>query len=130
MKDPFPYQDEMNGDPADPTEVRLRELLLAYRDACPDPEPSRNFMPGLWQKIEAAQGVPAGFHRWLRWFASASAAIVLILGGLSFAPSAHRSSPVYSSTYVEVLVAQHVIEAVEYSDPAPRIEREADRDLL
>lgn len=129
MRDEFPFPDEIDGE-SDLAEARLEALFAAYRQACPDPEPSRNFMPGLWQKIEVAQGVPVGFNRWLRLFASAAALVVLILGGLSYAPGSRRPSSVYNSTYVEVLTAQHVIEAVEFAEPAPRLERDADRDLL
>jgi hypothetical protein len=31
----------------------LNALLASYRAASPDPEPSVNFMPQLWQKIDA-----------------------------------------------------------------------------
>ena len=34
---------------------RLDALFRAYREACPAPEPSANFMPNLWQRIEARQ---------------------------------------------------------------------------
>ena len=36
-------------------EARLDDLFHAYREACPDPEPSVNFMPAMWAKIEARQ---------------------------------------------------------------------------
>ena len=31
----------------------LDQLLVNYRAACPDPEPGANFMPTMWQRIEA-----------------------------------------------------------------------------
>ncbi len=34
-------------------ETKLDALLAEYRDAIPAPEVSKNFMPELWQKIEA-----------------------------------------------------------------------------
>ena len=37
---------------------RLDALFRAYRQACPDPEPSADFMPRLWLKIEARERVP------------------------------------------------------------------------
>lgn len=37
-------------------EEKLDWLWKAYRAACPAPEPTANFMPGLWSKIEARLG--------------------------------------------------------------------------
>jgi len=37
-------------------EEKLEWLWKAYRAACPTPEPTANFMPGLWSKIEARRG--------------------------------------------------------------------------
>ena len=37
------------------SEEQIDALFRAYRDACPTPEPGPNFMPDLWQKIEARQ---------------------------------------------------------------------------
>ena len=34
-------------------EAKLDALFAEYRGAVQEPEPSRDFMPGLWQKIEA-----------------------------------------------------------------------------
>ncbi len=36
-------------------EAQLDALFQAYLEACPAPEPSANFMPQLWQRIEARQ---------------------------------------------------------------------------
>ena len=35
-------------------DARLDALLTAYRDACPTPDSSANFMPALWARIDAA----------------------------------------------------------------------------
>ena len=42
---------------------RFDNLLRDYREACPEVEPGANFMPGLWQKIEARQTVPFAMRR-------------------------------------------------------------------
>jgi hypothetical protein len=36
-------------------DVKLDRLFAAYRDAIPDVEPSSNFLPNVWQQIEAKQ---------------------------------------------------------------------------
>lgn len=36
-------------------DTRLDALFHAYRDACPIPETSANFMPELWARIEATR---------------------------------------------------------------------------
>ena len=33
-------------------DARLDEWFAAYREACPEPEPSAGFMPRLWARIE------------------------------------------------------------------------------
>ena len=37
-------------------EEKLDWLWKAYRAACPAPEPTANFMPEIWSKIEARRG--------------------------------------------------------------------------
>jgi hypothetical protein len=43
-----------------PIESKLDALFAEYRGACPDPDGGVNFMPNLWQKIDArrAESVP------------------------------------------------------------------------
>jgi hypothetical protein len=43
---------------------KFDRLMSAYRAACPDPEPSSDFMPGLWRKIEARNQFSFRFRRW------------------------------------------------------------------
>ena len=42
---------------------RLDALFQAYRDACPDPEASANFMPTLWSRIDSRQTFLFSFRR-------------------------------------------------------------------
>jgi len=37
----------------DRMESKLDSLFAEYRAASPDPEPSADFMPGMWKRIEA-----------------------------------------------------------------------------
>jgi hypothetical protein len=90
-------------------EERLKALLTAYRDACGDPEPSANFMPQLWQRIEKAQTFTLSFRRMARGFVTAAAALSLVMVAIGIqSPSTRQpaSGLGYSATYVEVLAAQ------------------------
>ena len=79
----------------------LDALLAAYREACPIRKPSPNFMPRLWQQIEARRSVSYSFVRWTRALVTASAALCILLGLLQvYLPS----QPIfYTQTYIEAL---------------------------
>src|SRR5512138_3568692 len=82
-------------------ERQLDTLLACYREACSAPEPSANFMPRLWEQIEARQSVSYTFGRLTRAFVSAAAAICILLGLLqAYLPSQPNF---YTQTYVEAL---------------------------
>ena len=83
---------------------RLDTLFRAYRDACMAPEPSANFMPQLWQRIESRQTFSFFFGRVARGFVTAAVAATL---AMAFYLTLPRSPGSYSSTYVEVLAASH-----------------------
>jgi hypothetical protein len=83
---------------------RLDTLFRAYRDACGDPEPSANFMPQLWQRIESRQTFSFFFGRVARGFVTAAVAATL---AMAFYLAVPRSAGSYSSTYIEVLAASH-----------------------
>ena len=91
---------------------KLDALWAEYRDACPDPESSTNFMPTLWQKIEARRVETTSVFRRMAqaWVVAALALTVLIAVLL---PRLQRD-PVYSaSTYVEILDDAHSNDAVD-----------------
>lgn len=73
---------------------RFDNLLREYREACPEVEPSADFMPGLWQKIEARQSVPFAMRRFTRVFVSAAAALSLLMGTLLLTPSVRNPNAV------------------------------------
>jgi hypothetical protein len=85
-----------------PPEERLDALLAAYCDACPDPEPSPDFMPGLWRKIEARRAFAFTWRRLAQGIVTAAALASLAMGvylkGVSPAPP----------TYLETLAASQV----------------------
>lgn len=85
-----------------PDDRELDHLFASYRDALPDMEPSAEFMPLLWQAIEARQNVTLNWRRLASAFASAALAICLVLTLAAYSIRSHVS-PVYESTYVEAL---------------------------
>lgn len=91
--------------PTDSLEGQLDRLFAAYREACPDPEPSAAFMPRLWQRIEAEQSWTREFRRFTEVLVTAAAALSLLMGIFL----GGRESPVsfYTNTYIEVLAANY-----------------------
>ncbi len=81
------------------SEERLDALFRAFRD-CPTPEPSVNFMPELWAKIESRQRFTFSVRRMAGAFVTAALALSLALGAYLAIPHAN---PYYAQTYVETL---------------------------
>ena len=71
---------------------RLDALFARYGAACPDPEPSVDFMPRLWARIEAPRSFSFAFQRLGRFLLTGSAVACLLLGALNFMPHASLSS--------------------------------------
>jgi hypothetical protein len=92
---------------------KLDALFRAYRQACPDPEPGADFMPKLWGRIEARQGIPLAVLRLGRVFVSASAALCLAMVLLLLSPLSQNSS--VSMTYVEALSNSDPHEVMAYA---------------
>lgn len=94
---------------------RLDALLAAYRAACPGPEPGPEFMPRLWEKIEARRSVAFSIRHWTRAFVTAAAAICLLLGLLTVSSPGPPSAD--ASTYVEKLAADNQSDNFPYFEP-------------
>ena len=85
---------------------KLDALWAEYREACPDPEPSSNFMPGMWKRIESRRTATLSvFRRWAQVCVAATIATTLLIG-VVLIPK-FQQNPVYSSTYLDVLAAEH-----------------------
>jgi len=96
-------ENDLFNHPQPDLESELDRIFAAYREACPAPEPSPNFMPLLWEKIEARRSVSYSFGRLTRAFITAAAAICLLLVVLQ---STSRTQPAfYTQTYIEALAA-------------------------
>jgi hypothetical protein len=96
-------------------DARLDALFQAYRTACPDPEPSANFMPLLWQGIEARQSVSAVFSRLARNLTTAALALSILLG-LAASFSGSHAGQLPGDSYVEVLAEEHYSQSLDYYD--------------
>src|ERR1700733_14846128 len=93
---------------------KLDALWSEYRSAFPDPDASANFMPNLWQKIEARRvETTSVFRRMAQACVMATAA--LTLGIVVLIPRMQRE-PVYTATYVDVLDAAHPMDAAQLLD--------------
>ena len=98
----------------------LDALFGAYRDACPDPDASANFMPELWRRIEERQRSVFFLGRWAR--ALVTAAAVLSLGMAAYLYIPHGSNSIFSvESYVEALAAGHTQDAPELPPAADEL---------
>jgi hypothetical protein len=90
---------------------KLGGLLAAYRQACPDPEPSSDFMPRLWQKIEARRMETTWVFKRFAQACVAATALALVLITTVLTPAAPTTVAdndlVYTKTYTEVLAADN-----------------------
>lgn len=87
-------------------ESRLDGLFLAYREACPIPEASPNFMPEIWARIEAREASTTWFGSVAKALVTAALAASIILGMM--VSSKNQSKAFYNATYVDAWSADHV----------------------
>ncbi len=98
-------------------ERELDSLFAAYRDACPGPEASAEFMPQLWARIDARQNSFWVLKRWTEGFVAAAAAACLMVFLLQVIPD-KTQSVVYQSTYLEALTQEQTPENLVLQDVA------------
>jgi len=89
----------------DRMEDRLNALFAEYREACPDPEPSVQFMPQLWQRIEANRNatVSLWLRRWAEVWLVTAVTLAIVMG--AFLIPRFQNTPAYQATYIDVLAA-------------------------
>jgi len=105
-------------------EERLDALFQAYRSTIPDTEPGADFMPQLWQRIEARERRATIFGRLARDLVTAALALSSIM---ALAVSiAHSRAPLPSESYVEVLAEDNTRQDLDYFEPV-RVEPVADQ---
>jgi hypothetical protein len=96
---------------------KLNGLWSAYRDACPDPESSPQFMPNLWQKIESRRVDTTSIFKRLAQVCMATTVALLLLTTVMM-PTPQDDDALYSSTYADVLAADHADQAYVQALPA------------
>jgi len=93
---------------------KLDALWAEYRSLTPDPESSADFMPNLWQKIEARRIDPVSiFRRFAKICVLGTVAVILIF---ALSISRIQYEPSISSNYVDALDAAHAGDYVEVAD--------------
>jgi hypothetical protein len=93
----------LQGNPSD--DAHLDQMFRAYRAACPDPDASASFMPGMWAKIDARENTTNWFGRFAKVLVTAALAASVILGMM--VSSANQSNGFFDATFVEALSADH-----------------------
>jgi hypothetical protein len=94
---------------------RLDALFQAYRAAFPDRDASANFMPQLWQKVEARQAFTFSFRRMANGFVTAALALTIFLGVyMAFPP---RSSSNYPVSYLQALADANTLDTPDIVGP-------------
>lgn len=97
------------------SERDLDSLFASYRQAATVEEASPNFMPKLWERIEARRRYSVALWRWTRGFITAAAAASLALGMMQLVPD---RSTVYHTTYLETLAEDGTQEQTLIQDVA------------
>ncbi len=95
-------------------EERLDALFRAYRDACPTPEASVNFMPNLWAKIESRQRFTFSFRRMANALVTAAVALSI---ALSVYMSLPHSRQTYPQSYIEALAEANSLDTPDIVGP-------------
>jgi hypothetical protein len=96
-------------------ESALDNLFQEYRAACPDVEASAQFMPALWEKIEARHSFWWVFQGFARTAMAGCAALALLMLALNFI-SPQQVLP----SYTDALVADHSAERTYYAESVVR----------
>ena len=78
----------------------LNGLFAEYRRNTPDPEPGANFMPELWQRIEARKRLVFRMKKLTQVFVAAAAALCLVFATFLSVPAPAVDS---HGSYVDVL---------------------------
>jgi len=90
----------------DRVDRKLDSLWAAYREACPETEPSAHFMPQLWQRIETKRSALASswFRLWAEVWLVATVTLAIVMGAILI-PRFQSNPPAYQASYVDVLAA-------------------------
>jgi predicted transcriptional regulator len=111
--------DRMHDQRDDKIDAQLSAMFAEYRMACPDPEPSADFMPGMWKRIEARRVATVSvFKHWAQVCVMATVALTLLIGAVLIPKLQENSAS--SSSYLEALTAEHSADYVRMLAGGPR----------
>src|SRR5205807_4456373 len=96
-------------------DAHLDALFRAYRQACRPPDPSPDFMPEIWRRIEERQRSVFFLSRLARAFVTSAAVLSLAMAAYLYLP--HRSSAVPVESYVEAMSAGHSADIPDFNEP-------------
>lgn len=105
-------------------ERELDGLWSSYRESMPDTEPSSEFMPKLWQNIEARQR--SRITAWTKLtgaFVSVSLALCLVFTIASAVED--RLMPAHASSYIDALSEDTPPDTLAYAHFQPTADEEA-----
>jgi hypothetical protein len=98
---------------------KLDALFVEYRAACPDPEPSADFMPGMWKRIEARRVATVSvFRHWAQVCVMTTVAITLLIGAVLIPK--FQDNAAGGSSYLEALSAEHSADYIHMLAGGPR----------
>jgi len=95
-------------------DARLDALFREFAKACPDRDPGANFMPKLWQQIEARQTYTFSFRRMANALVTAAVALSIVLGVYMSIP---RSNSYTGQSYIEALADANALDAPDIVGP-------------
>jgi hypothetical protein len=100
-------------------DAQLNAMFAEYRTACPDPEPSADFMPAMWKRIEARRlATVSVFRHWAQACVMATVALTVLIG-VVLIPRLQNNAA-YNSSYLEALVAEHSSDYIQMLAGGPR----------
>src|SRR5215467_10134969 len=101
----------MNDMSRNPDEARLDSLWVEYREACPEVDAGADFMPKLWQRIEARRNESLSFfRRFAQVCVMATVALSLIMAVII---PLIQSDEGLAGTYADALAAEQTSNYVQ-----------------
>jgi hypothetical protein len=92
-------------------EQELDELFRAYRRSFADVDASSEFMPGVWEKIEARRSFAFRVTHLARAFLGASAVLFTLMAGF-FVLVENRAAPDPHESYLDSLASAHASDSM------------------
>jgi len=98
---------------------KLDALFAEYRMACPDPEPSADFMPAMWKRIEARRVQTVSvFRHWAQVCVMGTVALTVLIGAVLI--PRFQENATSGATYIEALAAEHSADYIQMLAGGPR----------